>query len=78
MTTITMMELRQNSDRVIQKAKRGQRMILTYRGTPVMRLEPYCEGENKSNDPFYSIAELADNNGKNLSNNEIDRLVYDA
>ena len=78
MTTVTMMELRQHSDRVIRRAKRGQHMILTYRGNPVMRLEPYQETTNTdiSNDAFYSLGKLADADCKNINNTEIDRLVY--
>ena len=81
MTTITMMELKQHSDRVIRRAKRGQRMILTYRGNPVMRLEPYQDTTKVStdNDSFYLLGELANTKGEgNIDNNEIDRLIYDS
>ena len=29
-------------------------------------------------DPFYTLAELADKGGKSLNNEEMDRIVYDA
>jgi hypothetical protein len=50
---------------------------LTYRGKPVMRLEPIHEPSVDPDDPFYDIAELAASNGQSISNEEIDQAVYE-
>jgi prevent-host-death family protein len=74
MKKITMLDLRMNAERILAQVQKGQRMILTRRGKPVARLEP-IEKEAKSDDPFYSIAELAGPAGS-LTNKEIDEIVY--
>ena len=76
MTTVTMMELRRHPDKVIRRAQRGQRMVLTYRGNPVMRLDPYRQDSISSDDSFYALGTLADTKGEDLTNPEIDRIVY--
>jgi hypothetical protein len=77
MKTISMLEFRRNSDRVIQSALVGERMLLTYRGKPMFRLEPCVQSEPGCEDPFYRLADHADANAKPLSNREIDRVVYE-
>jgi prevent-host-death family protein len=76
MKRITMLELRRNAEQVIKSAQRGQRMILTYRGRPVARIEPIVETAPDGDDPFYHIGEVADRAAENASNDEIDRIVY--
>ena len=53
-------------------------MILTYRGKPVLRLEPIEANEVSEDDPIYHLDKLvpADARGESLTNEEIDRIVY--
>jgi antitoxin (DNA-binding transcriptional repressor) of toxin-antitoxin stability system len=74
--TVTMLEFRKNTGAVIRKALQGKRMLLTYRGKPVMRLEPIESGNPGKNDPFYALSALADSGGKSLTNNEMDEIIY--
>ncbi len=71
-----MLQFRKNTGAVIRKALQGKRMILTYRGKPVMRLEPVTQEKPARGDPFYTIADLADEGGESLTNREMDRLIY--
>lgn len=78
MKTVTMLEFRRNAQSIIRRAMRGQRTLLTYRGRPVLRLEPVDAGEEPDeDDPFYSLGMLADSKGKALSNEQMDRIVYE-
>jgi prevent-host-death family protein len=76
MDRVSVLEFRRDAESIIRKVKQGKRLILTYRGKPVMRLEPIPEREIGPDDPFYSLGQLAVSSGKSLSNEEIDRLVY--
>ena len=76
MDTVAMAEFRRNAEAIIRKARQGKRMILTYRGKPVMRLEPISDELPDSDDPFYALAELADPKGKTLTNEQMDRIIY--
>ena len=75
MKTVSMLELRQNAQAIVEKVERGQPFLLTYRGRPVARIEP-VETSAEKDDPFYSLGELADHNGKSLTNREIDEALY--
>lgn len=75
MKTVSMLELRQNAQAIVEKVERGQPFLLTYRGRPVARIEPVGTTTQKD-DPFYSLGELADGKGKSLSNREIDEALY--
>ena len=77
MNEVSMLEFRRNAKAVIQRALRGQRIILTYRGKPVLRLEPIESGTVDQDDPIYSLADLADPEGEPLSNREMDRIIYE-
>ena len=77
MEKVSMVEFRKNSGAIIRKALQGKRMLLTYRGKPVIRLEPVeTEAPDKS-DPFYRLADIADSGGKSLTNAEMDALIYE-
>jgi prevent-host-death family protein len=76
MNTVTMLELRKNAESVIRRVQKGQRIILTYRGKPVARLEPVTTDKPDAADPFYRLADLAQERGSNLTNADIDRIVY--
>jgi len=71
-----MLEFRRDAVAVIRKVRRGKRLIMTYRGKPVMRLEPIQESVPSPDDPFYKLAQLATTSGKPLTNEKIDQIVY--
>ena len=77
MEKISMLEFRRHAEAIIRKARQGKRMILTYRGRPVMRLEPIVEEKVSEEDPFYTIDQLAVSDGQSLTNEQIDRIVYE-
>ena len=76
MTTVTMLEFRRHAERTIRRIQQGERLLLTYRGEPVARLEPVVPDEVREDDPIYALADLADDDGSTLSNEEMDRAVY--
>jgi prevent-host-death family protein len=81
MKTITMLELRRDTGRVLNALKRGERLVLTYRGVPVARLEPVtaATAEVPEDDSLLRVDEYAvDGPGGTLSNDEADRLIYGA
>jgi antitoxin (DNA-binding transcriptional repressor) of toxin-antitoxin stability system len=81
MKTITMLELRREASRWIDAIRRGERLLLTYRGQPVARLEPVRDpdGEVSEDDPLLRVDDFAvDGPGGCLTNQEIDRLIYGA
>ena len=87
MKTITMLELRQNAEAVVQDLRRGLALTLTYRGQPLARLEPIRPSADDiaTDDPFYMLAEqaatargdekLAEANSR-LTNEDIDHDLY--
>jgi prevent-host-death family protein len=77
MEKVTVLEFRRDAEAVIRKVRQGKRLIMTYRGEPVMRLEPIQASAPDSDDPFYQISKLATNKGQPLTNEEIDQIVYD-
>jgi prevent-host-death family protein len=72
-----MLEFRKNARSILRRAQQGQRMVLTYRGKPVARLEPIRSDRVCEDDPFYGLQGLADAGGKPLTNEEMDRAVYE-
>ena len=74
MKTVSMLELRQNAQPVVETVERGQAVLLTYRGRPVATLQPIEKAPNEG-DPFYSLGEIA-TAGENVSNQEIDEQLY--
>lgn len=77
MKKVSVLEFRKNAKKIIRWARQGQRMIMTYRGRPVCRLEPLRDEIPGDDDPFYKLDRLADSKSKNISNQEIDRIVYE-
>ena len=77
MKTVSMVEFRKNSKKILNQAKNGERMILTYRKKPILRLEPITDNEVSKDDPFYALDRLADSQGKTLSNEEMDSIIYE-
>ena len=78
MKTISMLEFRKNAAKVIRWSKQGQRMIMTYRGKPIFRLEPIIDDTIDENDPFYRLCDLADEDGVQLSNQDMDKIIYES
>jgi len=77
MEKVSFVEFRRDARTVIRKVRQGKRFILTYRGKPVMRLEPVREREIGPRDPFYTLGKFAvDDDEPPLTNDEIDRIVY--
>lgn len=76
MTKVSVLEFRRDAEAIIRRVQQGKRLVLTYRGKPVMRLEPILNRQAAPNDPFYSLNRLAVSRGRSLTNEEIDRIVY--
>jgi prevent-host-death family protein len=76
METVSMLEFRRDAEAVIRKVRQGKRLIMTYRGKPVIRLEPIHDVPPRADDPFYRLAELATPNGESMTNEEIDETLY--
>jgi antitoxin (DNA-binding transcriptional repressor) of toxin-antitoxin stability system len=79
MNQITMLEFRRNARRALDALRRGERLLLTYRGKPLARLEPVrgTEGAVPDDDPLLRIEEFAvDGPGGVLTNEEIDHITY--
>lgn len=74
--SVSMLEFRRTADDVLRKVQQGERFLLTYRGRPVARLEPIAASRPASDDPFYTIGEMADDSGGVLSNRQIDEILY--
>jgi prevent-host-death family protein len=78
MERVSILQFRRDAESVIRKVQRGKRLILTYRGKPVMRLEPIPDRKIGPDDPFYTVAQLAVPKGRSLTNEEIDQIVYES
>jgi antitoxin (DNA-binding transcriptional repressor) of toxin-antitoxin stability system len=81
MRTITMLEFRRDARRALEAVRRGERLLLTYRGQPVARLEPVgaVVSEVAEDDPLLNVDEYAvEGPGGPLANDEADRLIYGA
>jgi len=73
--TVSMLELRRNALGIIKEVQQGRRLVLTYRGKPMARIEP-LESSPGGEDPFYDLADLADIEGQSLTNREMDQVIY--
>ena len=76
MISVSMVEFRRDAEGVLRRVRRGERLVLTYRGRPVARIEPFTEPATSVGDPIYCLAELAADRGKSLTNKEMDAIVY--
>ncbi len=77
MDRVSILQFRRQAEAIIRKVRQGKRLILTYRGKPVLRLEPIREQPVGPGDSFYALGELAVADGETLSNEEIDQIVYE-
>ena len=76
MKTISLLEFRKNSKKILEWARRGERMVMTFRGVPVCRIEPMGNKLPDTNDSFYQITDLADEKGGALKTQEMDKIIY--
>lgn len=79
MRRLSMLQFRRDARRVLDAVRRGEGMILTYRGRAIARLEPVREAAHgpPEDDPLFHLDDYAvDGPRGKLSNAEIDRLVY--
>ena len=72
-----MLEFRTDSEKIIGQLRKGERMVLTYRGKPVGRLEPIVDQAVPEDDPFYRLDQLADEQCDSLTNADMDEIVYE-
>ena len=77
MKTVSMLEFRRHAQEIVERVRDGQRMLLTYRGKPMARLEP-PEPAVSAEDPIYSLSDLADDTGSSLTNRQMDEEIYGA
>ncbi len=76
MKHISVLDFRKNSKKILDGAKRGERMIMTYRGRPVFRLEPIANELPSQDDAFYQLGQFVPGKGTNMSNVDMDKAVY--
>jgi antitoxin (DNA-binding transcriptional repressor) of toxin-antitoxin stability system len=76
METVSVLEFRRDAVAVIRKVRQGKRLIMTYRGKPVMRLEPIARTTPDQADPIYQLGQLATSSAPPVTNEEIDQIVY--
>jgi prevent-host-death family protein len=79
MKTLSMLEFRRNAKGALDAVRRGERLLLTYRGQPVARLEPVRPDAAAvpDDDPLLRVDDFAvEGAGGPLGNAEIDRIVY--
>ncbi len=79
MTSITMLDLRKNSNVLLEKLKRKEKILLSFRGKPVATIHPISQESDWESDSFLqfinSIPKSTRKKSK-ISNEEIDSLVY--
>jgi len=74
--TISMLEFRRAAEQVLDRVRKGQRLILTYRGKPVARIEPVQSEDVDGGDPFYSLTAPANFKAKSMTNRQMDDTIY--
>ena len=67
---VTIVELREPAEEIIGAMQKGQRMVLSYRGRPVARLEPILAD---AADEDYRLTDARD---EPLTNEQINEIVY--
>ena len=77
MKTISMVDFRLKTEEAIAELRRGESLLLTYRGQPLANIVPVeTTRKVQFDDPFYRFFEHAAPELPSLSNEEIDRIVY--
>jgi antitoxin (DNA-binding transcriptional repressor) of toxin-antitoxin stability system len=77
MKTVSLLEFRKNAEKIIRCSRQGQKMIMTYRGRPVMRLEPILDETINNDDPFLQLDGIAIGKTEKLSNRQMDDIIYE-
>jgi prevent-host-death family protein len=79
MRSLSMLEFRRDALKALDAVRRGERLLLTYRGKPVARLEP-VRPESLAvadDDALLRVDDFAvDGPGGRLTNAGIDRALY--
>ena len=75
MKSISLLYFRKNSKKVLERARRGERMVMTYRGKPIFRLEPVHESVPMAEDAFYHIGQYAQKASR-MTNAQMDKDIY--
>jgi prevent-host-death family protein len=76
MKTVSMLEFRHAAEQIIDQVRKGQRLVLTYRGKPVARIEPIQPEDSAESDSFYSLTSLAERKAKSITNRQMDETIY--
>ena len=79
MKSVTMLEFRRRAGRILGSLQGGEAIRLTYRGKAVADLVPVKAPKADrppKDDPFYRILTHAVGEGEDLTNREIDRILY--
>jgi len=81
MTTMTMLDLRKNSDVLLEKLRKKEKITLSYRGKPIATIQPILDKQDWSEDCFVDFIKESSHSKKDLNttkitNKEIDSLVY--
>ena len=77
MKTVSLLEFRKNAEKIIRCSRQGQKMVMTYRGRPVMRLEPILDETIAADDPFLLLDGIATGGKENMSNRQMDDIIYE-
>ena len=76
MNTITMLDLRKDAKRIVERVKRGERLVLSYRGENAILLEPWRGAPGRAaDDLLFNLADMAEQ-GDSMSNPDIDEALY--
>ena len=76
MKHVSLLEFRKHAQRIMEKAGRGEGMIVTFRGKPVCRLEPIRDKVPDADDAFYRLDQLADTKVRSINNVKMDKIIY--
>lgn len=77
MTEFTMLDIRKHSDRLISGLRKGESYLLSFRGTPIGRILPLqADRSIQSDDPIYSLSEIASHGKGSLTSEEADKMIY--
>jgi antitoxin (DNA-binding transcriptional repressor) of toxin-antitoxin stability system len=78
MKAVTVLEFRKNAEKIIRWSRQGKRMVMTYRGRPVIRLEPVAHDKVNEDDPFLQLDGIVAGKKTRLNNRQMDEIIYGA
>jgi antitoxin (DNA-binding transcriptional repressor) of toxin-antitoxin stability system len=77
MKTVTMLQFRQDAERILRRIRKGERFLLSHRGRAAAWLEPLHHGSEPEADPFLTISRRAQPSPKGkTAHADIDRILY--